>query len=96
MVEQTLFEKLRTLFQETVNKHHQEFIETSGADPEWPMWYANYLIGDLGKLLNATFTKSEVIYLLIRVERMRELEAPGSDWATYYARFFAERYAGTG
>ena len=56
------------------------------------MWYADYLMVDLGKMLNATFTRSELIYLLILVEKKRALEAPGADWAAYYARFFAERY----
>jgi hypothetical protein len=95
MVERTdpLFEKLRSLFQETVNHHHQAYLESEGEDPEWPLWYADYLLADLGKLLNATFTKSELIYLLILVEKQRGLQAPGSDWATYYARFFSERYS---
>jgi hypothetical protein len=95
MVDQadTLFEQLRTMFQETVNQHHQAYQESGGEDPEWPLWYADYLLADLGKLLNATFTKSELIYLLILVEKQRSLQAPGSDWATYYARFFSERYA---
>jgi hypothetical protein len=87
----SMFEQLRSIFQETVNKH-QVYIETAGEDPEWPLWYADYLMVDLGKVLNATFTKSELIYLLILVERQRALQAPGSDWATYYAHFFSERY----
>ncbi len=93
MENQTVFERLRSLFQETVNKHHQAYIESGGEDPEWPLWYADYLLVDLGKLLNASFTKSELIYMLLRVERLRGLEAPGSEWSTYYAHFFAERYA---
>ncbi len=88
----TVFEKLRTIFQETINKHHQAYFESEGADPDWPLWYADYLMVDLGKILNATFTKSELVYLLIMVEKKRSLEAPGADWTTYYAHFFMERY----
>lgn len=87
-----MFEPLRSLFQKAVNQHRIH-LETEGEDPEWPLWYADYLMAELGKVLNATFTKSELIYLLILVERQRALQAPGSDWATYYARFFSERYA---
>ena len=87
-----VFEKLRAIFQDTVTKHHQAYLENEGEDPEWPLWYADYLMVDLGKMLNATFTRSELIYLLILVEKKRALEAPGADWAAYYARFFAERY----
>ncbi len=88
----SMFEQLRTIFQKAVNQH-RNYLEAEGEDPEWPLWYADYLMADLGKALNATFTKSELIYLLILVERQRALQAPGSDWATYYARFFNERYA---
>jgi hypothetical protein len=46
----------------------------------------------LGNLLNAKFTKSELVYLLVMVEKERGMMAPGSDWARYYANFLIERY----
>lgn len=88
----TMLEQLRAMFQETVKAHHQAYQESGGEDPEWPLWYADHLMAGLGKILNATFTKSELIYLLMLVEKERSLKAPGSDWATYYARFFDDRY----
>ncbi len=92
MVEDGLIERLRILFQNTVNQHHVAYQSTQGEDTEWPLWYANFLLADLGKELNATFTKSELVYLLVLAERQRQIEAPGSEWTIYYARFFAERY----
>ena len=94
MVERTgtKFEELRLLFQDTFSKHHQAYLESDGADPEWPLWYAEHLLVDMGKILNASFTRSELIYLLVLVEKKRTLEAPGADWASYYARFFIDRY----
>src|SRR3954471_10797358 len=35
--------QLEGLFHEVGEAHHQAYIETDGADPEWPLWYADYL-----------------------------------------------------
>ena len=83
---------LTALFQKIGQDHHQVFIDTDGADPEWPAWYADHLHEELTKILNAGFTKSELIYLLVLVEKEREIEAPGSDWLMYYSNFFIDRY----
>lgn len=57
-----LAKKLERLFRDTGQAHHQAFIETDGADPEWPLWYADYLKGRLDDVLPNTFTKSELVY----------------------------------
>ncbi len=85
-------EKMIVLFEETGEAHHEAFLDTDGADPEWPTWYANYLHGDLSELLDSKFTKSELIYLLVTVDRELAAEAPGASWPAYYAGFFATRY----
>jgi hypothetical protein len=85
--------QLEDLFREAGEAHHRAFFETDGADPEWPLWYAGYLHERLGPLLGASFTKSELVYLLIWVANEQPLDAPGADWARYYAGFFMQRYA---
>src|SRR5215207_621925 len=40
-----LARQLEGLFHEVGEAHHQAYIETDGADPEWPLWYADYLRG---------------------------------------------------
>jgi hypothetical protein len=93
MSEQDLARRLEELFRETGEAHHQAYIEADGADPEWPLWYAEYLHVRLASLLEASFTKSELVYLLIWVANEQPLDAPGADWARYYADFFMQRYA---
>lgn len=93
MTEPNLYEKLIDLFRKTGEAHHQAFVETDGDDPEWPTWYAEYLHEALSSLLNASFTKSQLIYLIVKADREQAQEAPGSDWATFYASFFELRYA---
>ena len=92
MAETDLARQLAELFREAGEAHHQAYIETDGADPEWPLWYADYLRERLGALLDANFTRSELVYLLILVANEQPLDAPGADWARYYARFFIYRY----
>lgn len=92
MNETSLATRLEELFRETGHAHHQAFIDTDGYDPDWPIWYAEYMLERLRRLLDAGFTKSELAYLLIRVANEQPLEAPGADWARYYAKFFIQRY----
>ena len=85
MTEMDLAGQLEELFRETGEAHHQAYIETDGADPEWPLWYADYLHERLGLLLDASFTRSELVYLLIWVANEQPLNSPGANWARYYA-----------
>src|SRR3712207_8998070 len=48
----------QNLFREVGQAHHQAYIETDGADPEWPIWYASFLQERLGSLINASDRKS--------------------------------------
>lgn len=85
-------QQLEDLFRKAGGAHHKAFIKANGEDPDWPIWYADYLLEELRNLLNASFTKSELICLLVTAEKERALMAPGSDWPRYYANFFIERY----
>jgi hypothetical protein len=87
-----LIDKLTTLFDEAGKAHHAAFAAVDGADPDWPIWYAEYLMDKLPSLLGATFTKSELVYLLVRLSKEQALHAPGTKWPRYYAKFFVEQY----
>jgi hypothetical protein len=92
MAEIDLTQQLEGIFREVGEAHHQAYIETDGADPEWPLWYADYLRDKLAPLLDASFTKSELVYLLVMVANEQPLTAPGANWARYYARKFISLY----
>lgn len=57
--------QLGELFREVGEAHHQACIETNGADPEWLLWYADYVLYRLAPLLG--FTRSELwcIYMTL-------------------------------
>jgi hypothetical protein len=92
MIEKDLILQLEAVFHEVGEAHHQAYIETDGADPEWPLWYADFLRERLGGLLDANFTKSELVHLLVLVAAEQPLRAPGADWARFYAKFFVGLY----
>ena len=85
--------KLASLFEETGHAHHRAFEETDGMDPDWPLWYAGYLLDGLNDMFGAALTKSELVYLLVAVEKERGQRAPDAPWPRYYAKFFVERYS---
>ena len=74
------------LLLETGQAHHAAFVDVDGDDPEWPLWYANYLQQRLPPIIGKAFTTSELVYLMIDLERRQKIEEPGSSWHTYYAR----------
>ena len=80
------------LFAEAGPAHHRAYFAVDGADPDWPLWYAEYLQARLNDVLGTALTRSELTYLLVLVEKERQAAAPASVWTDYYADFFIERY----
>lgn len=88
----TLTARLADLLKEIGSAHHQAFIATDGADPEWPLWYADYLEKRLPELLGQNLTKSEIVYLLVLLSKRQPVQAPDADWTEYYAAYIVEKY----
>jgi hypothetical protein len=88
-----LTDQLTALFEQAGKAHHQAYLATNGADPEWPMWYADYLMDKLPPLLGTAFTKSELVYLLVHLNKEQTLHTPDAKWPRYYAQYFVEHYS---
>jgi hypothetical protein len=50
---QKLTDELANLLNETAEAHHKAFAATEGKDPDWPIWYADYLFEKMRQMLNA-------------------------------------------
>lgn len=92
MIDRAKQEEVAALFREAGEAHHAAYSETDGADPDWPIWYAGYLQPRLSAALNAKFTKSELVYLLVSLDREVQRQAPGANWHAYYAKALVSRY----
>jgi len=87
-----LIDELANLLNETAEDHHKAFAVTKDEDPDWPIWYADYLLNKMRQMLNAKFTKTELIYLLVLADKENVSIAPGAYWPRYYANFIINRY----
>src|SRR2546428_3571335 len=86
-------DKLAALLRQAAEDHHVAYKETDGVDPDWSIWYAGHLLENgVEKLLDAKLLKSDLIYLLVLVDKQQASEAPGAHWERYYADFFVNRY----
>lgn len=83
---------LADLFQATGYAHHQAYIETDGADDDWAIWYADYLVDKLSDQLEAKLTRTNIVVLLVELERLHQSTAPGSNWMRFYAKELINRY----
>jgi hypothetical protein len=92
MTNNNLRAELEALLTEAGQAHHTAFKETNGEDPEWPLWYAEYLQERLSSLLGADITKSELVYLLLLVENERQPLASGENWPYSFSKFLLDRY----
>jgi hypothetical protein len=81
-------EQVSGLLHEAGETHHQVFRIVEGADDDWASWYAQWLIdlSELPDLLGARPVRSELIYLLVSLDKQFTAEAPTEPWETYYAR----------
>lgn len=77
------------LLSEAATAHHEAFAASDGADPEWPLWYATYLVERLPKVSAFMATRSELVYWLVKLDH----EYQRTDSAIPWTRFYAVRLA---
>lgn len=82
---------LAELLREAAREHHNAFLATNGADPDWPIWYANFLQQLLSERLGLDYTRSQLVYCLINANNEHQARSPESNWSTYYAEQLLER-----
>jgi hypothetical protein len=64
------------------------FRITDGADDDWASWYAQWLVGlsELPELLGGKVVRSELTYMLVRLDMEYTERRPDERWEDYYAR----------
>src|SRR5712691_10673237 len=87
-------EHIRGLLHEAGETHHRVFRIVDGADDDWASWYAQWLIdlSELPDLLGARPVRSELIYLLVSLDKQYTAENPAESWELYYARRIAGHF----
>jgi hypothetical protein len=91
-------EQTSSLLHEAGETHHQVFRIVDGVDDDWASWYAQWLIDlpELPDLVGVRPVRSELIYLLVGLDRPFTAEAPGEPWVSYYARQIQRHFQPSG
>jgi hypothetical protein len=86
---------IAALLREVGETHHRVYRMSDGEDADWASWYAGWLVelSELPQLLGRAPVRSELVYLLVLLDR--EFAAGGIDepWEQYYARRIGEHFA---
>jgi hypothetical protein len=88
--------KVSELLHEAAETHHQVFRITDGADDDWASWYAEWLIrlSELPGLVGGRLVRSELTYLLVRLDKEYTERGPEQPWEDYYADALLDYFAG--
>jgi NAD(P)H-hydrate epimerase len=87
-------QQIAELLLQTGNEHHTEYYGVDGDDPDWPLWYAEYLHGRLPPFLGKELTVSELTYLMVDLDRQFRAQESESEWNQFYAAKLLKRYPG--
>ena len=88
-------DQISRLLHEAAETHHRVFRIVDGADDDWASWYAWWLINlsELPSLLGVTPVRSDLICLLVTLDRRYTAEQQTGPWAAFYAREMQSHYA---
>ena len=88
-----LRDNIAALLTETGQAHYKAFEETDGADPDWPIWYAEHARDKFAERLGMEFYKSQLIYCLMNADIEHQARSPDSNWPEFYANEMVEHCA---
>jgi glutaredoxin len=84
---------LALLLEQAHESHAQAFANVNGLDPDWPIWYANYLHEPFTRQLGLDVHKSQLIYCLMDAEIEHEALSADRPWPEFYAAHLMDCHA---
>jgi hypothetical protein len=89
-------EQVAGLLTEVGETHHQVYRIVQGADDDWASWYAWWLIelSELPALVGTRPVRSELVYLLVSLDKQYTAENPDEPWQSYYAERIIDHFRG--
>lgn len=73
--------------------HHRAFSATDGEDPDWPTWYAAWLL-ERSPEPAPEVDQARLAALLATAAETHKASGSTEDWPGFYARFVTERLQG--
>ena len=86
--------QISDLLHQAAETHHVVYRSTDGDDPDWATWYADWLVNrsELPQLLDVAPVRSELTYMLVRLDKKYTMESPDEKFEDYYARGLLEHF----
>jgi hypothetical protein len=87
-------DRVAALLKEAAETHHRVYRIVDGDDPDWASWYADWLIrlSELPEILQSKPVPSELIYVLVKLDRDFKAESPSEPWERYYAERLLQHF----
>ena len=87
--------RIAEILHEAAETHHVVYRITDGADEDWASWYSDWLVrlSELPAVLGTTPVRSELTYLLVKLDRGYTAASPDERWEDHYAREIATEFA---
>ena len=75
--------------------HHVVFAIVDGDDADWATWYSEWLLSlsKLPDLLGTKPVRSELTYMLVKLDKDYSEAKPDEPWERYYARELIGRFS---
>jgi hypothetical protein len=90
--------KVAELLHEAAETHHRVYRIVDGADDDWATWYGDWLVrlSELPQLLDRQPVRSELVYLLVGLDKDYARQTPAEKWEAYYAQRIVEHFSKPG
>ena len=87
-------EQVGSLLLEAGEIHHRVYRIVEGADDDWASFYAWWLIelSELPALLGTKPVRSELVYMLVSLDKQHTAEHPAEPWERFYARQLVDHF----
>jgi hypothetical protein len=87
-------EQVGSLLLEAGETHHRVYRIVEGADDDWASFYAWWLIelSELPALVGTKPVRSELVYLLVSLDKQYTAEDPDESWDRFYARQIVDHF----
>jgi hypothetical protein len=91
-------EAISGLLHEAGETHHRVYRIVDGDDPDWASWYADWLISlsELPQLLAQRPVRSELVYMLVKLDKQYTADGSSEPWEHFYAQRIADHFGAVG
>jgi hypothetical protein len=87
--------RVAALLNEASETHHRVYRIVDGDDPDWASWYADWLLNlsELPEILGTKPVRSELVWLLVSLDKQYAEANPDSPWPSWYADRILEHFS---